>query len=367
MFCMKYFKSTALLVILFFSFSCKDEKGEDQVSGLAFEVIINPDESGAVEVHATAKNAAFFNIYFGESVNETPVLSTDGTATHQYAQTGNYQITVQAHSSSTDFISEIKIITVVVKTDEDIPDEGYTTPLSYPNMQLIWQDEFNGTSINTADWTFESGGHGWGNNELQYYRSENATLQDGHLLITAKKENFQGNGYTSARMITKGKKVFRYGRIDIRALLPKGQGIWPALWMLGNNFPTVAWPACGEIDIMEMIGGNGRENTVYGTLHWDNGGSYACTCDKPGYLLQTGTFNDKFHVFSIVWDQTFIKWYVDDVLFNTIDITPSGLSEFHNDFFLIFNVAVGGNWPGNPNATTFFPQRMVVDYVRVFK
>jgi beta-glucanase (GH16 family) len=118
---------------------------------------------------------------------------------------------------------------------------------------------------------------------------------------------------------------------------------------------------------MEMIGGQNREKTVFGTLHWEDNGQHACTCDMPGYTLASGIFNDKFHVFSVTWNATEIKWYVDDVLFNTINITPEGLSEFHNEYFFIFNVAVGGNWPGSPDGTTVFPQRMIVDYVRVFQ
>jgi beta-glucanase (GH16 family) len=162
-----------------------------------------------------------------------------------------------------------------------------------------------------------------------------------------------------------GKKAFQYGSIDIRAKLPEGQGIWPALWMLGSNFPTIGWPSCGEIDIMEMIGGQGRENTVHGTVHWDNNGQYASFGDS--YSLSQGTLNDEFHVFSIVWNSQSIRWYINDIQYNQVDITPAALSEFHQQFFFIFNIAVGGNWPGSPDGTTSFPQQMYVDYVRVFQ
>ena len=249
----------------------------------------------------------------------------------------------------------------------DIPSGGYTTPESYAGKTLVWRDEFDGTSL-SADWTHEigTGSGGWGNNELQYYREQNTSVQDGYLVITAKKESFGGQEYTSSRIITSGKRNFKYGRIDIRAALPKGQGIWPALWMLGSNFNTVGWPKCGEIDIMEMVGGDasGRNNTVHGTVHWDANG-YATYTDS--YTLNSGIFADEFHVFSIVWDDKSITWYVDDVQYNVIDITPADLDEFQKDFFFIFNVAVGGNWPGSPDATTVFPQRMIVDYVRVFQ
>ena len=248
-----------------------------------------------------------------------------------------------------------------------IPQTGYSTPTHYPGMTLVWQDEFDGTALNTADWVFETGTatNGWGNHELEYYRPENTTVKDGFLVITAKKETFQSSAYTSSRIKTQGKKAFRYGRVDIRAVLPKDKGIWPALWMLGANITTVDWPACGEIDIMEMIGGGSGDKTVYGTAHWDNAGQHASAGGNK--QLSTGIFNDAFHVFSIVWTASSIKWYIDDVEYYVIDTTPAGLAAFQKDFFLIFNVAVGGDWPGSPDGTTVFPQRMIVDYVRVFQ
>ena len=247
-----------------------------------------------------------------------------------------------------------------------IPSTGYSTPMSYPGMDLIWQDEFSGEAIDPNFWTFEigTGVWGWGNNELQYYRKENAQIVEDHLVITAKKESFNGSSYTSTRMITKDKFDFKYGRVDIRAALPFGQGMWPALWMLGSNFSSVGWPACGEIDIMELIGH--QPNRVYGTAHWS-----ATNGDHASYggntALSSGIFNDEFHVFSIIWNETGIRWLLDDVEYHVINTTPSDLSEFHNNFFFIFNVAVGGNWPGSPNSSTEFPQHMIVDYVRVFQ
>ena len=247
-----------------------------------------------------------------------------------------------------------------------IPSAGYSTPENYRGMSLVWRDEFEGHNLNPSDWKHETGGSGWGNNELQYYQEKNTAVHNGYLIITAEKENVGGKNYTSSRIITQGKKEFQYGRVDIRALLPKGQGIWPALWMLGANATTVGWPACGEIDIMEMIGGPGKDNTVHGTAHWDNAGSHASyggklSLDHPKILA------DEFHVFSILWTPTAITWYLDDVQYEVIDTTPADLSELQNKFYFIFNVAVGGNWPGNPDATTTFPQRMIVDYVRIFQ
>ncbi|MBK8567006.1 MAG: family 16 glycosylhydrolase [Saprospiraceae bacterium] len=253
----------------------------------------------------------------------------------------------------------------IVNDDNQESDEGYTTPDNYAGYNLVWQDEFNGTSIDETSWIHEEGASGWGNNELQYYsdKSSNSYVSDGKLVIEARKESLNGAPYTSARMKTQGRHEFQYGRIDIRAKLPTGKGIWPALWMLGDDIATVSWPRCGEIDIMEIIGS--EPATLHGTVHWDNNGSYANYGKST--MLANGTFADKYHVFTIIWDEQYIKWLLDDVEFNIIDITPAALSEFHHEFFFLFNIAVGGNWPGSPDATTIFPQQMKVDYVRVFQ
>jgi beta-glucanase (GH16 family) len=235
------------------------------------------------------------------------------------------------------------------------------------NWELVWSDEFSGTSLDLDSWTRETGGGGWGNNELQYYtdREVNSFISDGRLIIKAQAESYGGRNYTSARLKTQNKKFWKYGKIEARMKLPYGQGIWPAFWMLGQNISSVGWPACGEIDIMEMIGGSGREKTVHGTVHWDNAGQHAQS--GGSYSLPVGTFADAFHVFRIEWDQNLIRWYVDNNHYYSLNITPSGLSEIRNDFFILLNLAVGGNWPGNPNSTTVFPQTLEVDYVRVYK
>ncbi|GET29846.1 family 16 glycosylhydrolase [Prolixibacter sp. SD074] len=234
-------------------------------------------------------------------------------------------------------------------------------------VQLVWSDEFNYTgSPDPQNWSFETGAGGWGNNELQYYtnRLSNAEVKNGNLVITARKESYQGSDYTSARLITYNKAgSWTYGRIEARMKLPYGQGIWPAFWMLGKSiFEGTSWPGCGELDIMEMIGGGDNDNTVYGTAHWDNNGhvSYGLSYTNPAKLA------DDFHVYAIEWDSQKIKWYFDDNLYCTLDITPPSLTAFHNPFFIILNIAVGGNWPGGPDATTVFPQTMEVDYVRVY-
>lgn len=250
-----------------------------------------------------------------------------------------------------------------------IPTKGYTTPTTYANLKSVWADEFDGTSLNETFWNYELGNNnGWGNNELEYYKKENTSVKDGYLIIQAKNESAGNQIYTSSRLTTQNKYNFKYGRVDIRAALPKGQGIWPALWMLGKNITTVSWPKCGEIDIMEMVGGNsgnGSDRTTYGTAHWDNNGQHAQYGGNE--KLASGTFNDEFHVFSIVWDAKKIVWYLDDVQFHVIDTTPAGLSEFQEEYFFIINLAVGGNWPGKPDGSTVFPQHLVVDYIRVFQ
>lgn len=250
---------------------------------------------------------------------------------------------------------------------------GYSTPDNYPGLTLVWNDEFNGTGTpSSASWNFEqgNGSGGWGNNEKEFYTNnpKNVFQSNGNLIIEARKEPMSGFDYTSARMTTQGKKTFTYGRIDIRAKLPVGKGIWPALWMLGSNITSVSWPACGEIDIMELIGT--YPGRTYSTMHWaGTPGATSSTSKGSQYDLTSGNFSDQFHVFSLVWAQDILKVYVDDKLFHTVTKADVGTANypFNLPQFLIMNVAVGGNWPGNPDANTAFPQRMFVDYVRVFQ
>ena len=270
-----------------------------------------------------------------------------------------------------DAIIEKGTATITIVNDDqgtsvvEIPTTGITSPTSYPDMDLIWQDEFNGSEVDLSSWSFElgNGTWGWGNNELQFYKKENTSIIDGHLVIEARKE-ISGPQYTSSRMITKDKFDFQFGRVDIRAALPTGQGIWPALWMLGANFSTIGWPACGEIDIMEIVGH--EPNKCHGTAHWqDGGGNHA---QNGGSLDGSSSLHDQFHVYSIIWSDGQIRWLLDDVQYHVLNTSNGDLSEFNaGNFFFIFNVAVGGNWPGSPDANTQFPQQMIVDYIRVFQ
>lgn len=267
------------------------------------------------------------------------------------------------------FLDGIQQAIGTIRNDDtaiQVTTEGYVSADSYAGKTLVWSDEFEGDEIDLSNWTYDLGAHGWGNQELQLYTSssENSYVHDGNLMIVAKE---QGAMYTSARMKSIDLQEFQYGRIDVRAVLPKGQGIWPAIWMLGANFPSAGWPACGEIDIMELIGSS--PNYVHGTVHYGNDYTQHQFTGQGTGIPFGETFSDEFHVFSIDWNAQGITWYLDDAEFFSIDQSVSGSQNypFDNPFFFILNVAVGGQWPGYPDETTEFPQYMAVDYVRVFQ
>ncbi len=242
---------------------------------------------------------------------------------------------------------------------------------------LVWNDEFNqpdGSRPDSTKWVAEVGGHGWGNHELEYYtdRPQNASIEDGKLVIRALREDYTGKDgvtkqYTSARLKTEGKFARRYGRFEARIKIPYGQGIWPAFWMLGDDISKVDWPNCGEIDIMENIGK--EPSTVHGTIH---GPEYngANGLGNPYSLPAPGRFADNFHLFAVEWETDTIRFYVDSTLYATrsrSELRPNQKWVFDHPFFLLLNVAVGGDWPGNPDSTTHFPQTMLVDYIRVYR
>lgn len=243
--------------------------------------------------------------------------------------------------------------------------DTWTDPIGW---NLVWEDTFDAEPIDGSKWTYDLGGGGWGNNEWQIYTNtaENSFISDGKLVIRAVK-NYSGNGgYTSARMKTQGLHSWQYGKIVARMKLPFGQGIWPAFWMLGDSIGAVGWPACGEIDIMEMIGGGeDRDDTVHATCHWDSGGyaSYGLSEELP----DPEYFYQDYHYFELAWDATSITARLDGGQYFVIDITPADLSEFHASFFIILNLAVGGNWPGYPDLSTVFPQYLIIDWVKVYQ
>jgi len=253
--------------------------------------------------------------------------------------------------------------------DIAITSEGYVSADSYPGLDLAWSDEFEGDAIDLSNWGYDlgTGNGGWGNNELQVYTDspENSFIQDGHLVIVAS-EGAPGQ-YTSARLKSQGLRSFQYGRVDVRALLPVDQGSWPAIWMLGDAFGTEGWPSCGEIDIMELVGSNPRR--VHGTAHWGADFSQHQYEGEGVSIPFPETFADEFHVFSIIWEENSIRWLLDDVEYFSLDPTTTTGQPypFNESFFFILNVAIGGDWPGNPNETSTYPEVMAVDYVRVFQ
>ncbi|MDT8392701.1 MAG: glycoside hydrolase family 16 protein [Bacteroidales bacterium] len=369
-----YRVSVMIIMLAFLSSFCDksdDDTNAADPANLIIEILSIDHETAEVVLQATALNTVQYHFYIGssdipEAMNET------GLFDYTFDGEGQYSITVRAYSASGRYIKASQTITISTggQTDPVPLSKGYFSPLEYNGYTLVWQDEFNDNAMNTSNWSFDIGDGcpnlcGWGNNELEYYRQENAWVADSVLTIEAREETFANRNYTSAKLISRGKKSFRYGRIDIRALLPQGKGLWPALWMLGNNFSTVGWPKCGEIDIMEMIGGNNGEYTCYGTIHWDESGEHASYGQST--TVSGDSFAEAYHVFSLIWDESSIQWLVDNQVYNQVTITNQQMSEFHQEFWFILNVAVGGNWPGNPDATTVFPQQMKVDYIRVFQ
>ncbi|MBQ5948192.1 family 16 glycosylhydrolase [Massilia sp. ST3] len=242
--------------------------------------------------------------------------------------------------------------------------EGAAAPAS--GWMLEWSDEFDGDSLDPGKWVAETGGHGWGNNELQFYtgRPENLRVSGGHLVIEARKEAFENREYTSARIKTAGLYQRMHGRFEARIKVPQGQGIWPAFWMLGADIKQAGWPRSGEIDIMENIGK--EPAIVHGTLHGP-GYSGDQAFGKPAPLA-SGKYADDLHVFAVEWEPGEIRWYRDGQHFHTA--RPSlvkGDWVFEHPFFILLNLAVGGYWPGYPDSTTVLPQQMLVDYVRVYR
>lgn len=266
---------------------------------------------------------------------------------------------------STSTINSLVIVMLLILTSCNTDETQVVAKLS----NLVMEDEFEADNfLNPQLWTYNigTGQNGWGNNELQYYTdsNENVKVENGMLYIIANKENFQGSSYTSGRILTKGLFEQKYGRIEAKIKLPWGQGIWPAFWMLGANSDEVIWPQCGEIDIMEF---RGQEPTkIAGSVHGP--GYSAGNAVTKEFELENDRFDTGFHVFGIEWGEDYINYYVDDVLYN--QITPDDVSGewvFNQPFYIILNVAVGGNYVGSPNTNTVFPQTMIVDYIRVYE
>ena len=288
----------------------------------------------------TFSDGGFMGYYIGTSSYE--ILSITDTEMHIRAVMGGNPALAWYHIFTTQ-------------------DPNASTPTDPDFTSLLWSDDFNADGAPDASkWTAETGIgiNGWGNNEKQYYRAENAVVEGGSLKITAKAESFEGQLYTSARLKTEGKFDFKYGKVEIRAKLPSGGGTWPAFWMLGANYSTNPWPACGEIDIMEEVGNT--PNKVLGTLHMPgNSGGNGITNSTT-----VAGLSDDFHTYTLIWSDTKIIWSIDGVKFHTYDNTSA--TPFNADFFLIFNVAMGGNLGGAIDPG-FVSSTLEVDYVKVFQ
>ncbi len=308
-------------------------------SNLIVSAVVSTDNSGNVNFTASATNAVTYEFDFGNGVFQ---LVPGGVVVYKYPATGTYNVNVIAKSSTGQTISKGLAVTVTVA------------------QSLVWADEFNVDGApDPAKWGYDIGAGGWGNNELQYYtnRPVNAVVQGGTLKINAIKENFSGSPYTSARLLSKNKFSFKYGRVEVSAKLPAGVGTWPAIWMLGSNIDAVSWPNCGEIDIMEHLG---RDlNNIYGTLHYP--GRSGANANGATKLITNAT--TQFHKYSLEWSAAAIKIYVDDMQFFTF--ANSTAVPFNQNFFFILNVAMGGNFPG-PVDPTVTNATMEIDYIRVY-
>jgi beta-glucanase (GH16 family) len=238
-----------------------------------------------------------------------------------------------------------------------------------PAMKLAWSDEFDYTGLpDSTRWGYDTGGHGWGNNELQFYtgkRPENARVENGHLVIEARRDKWENREYTSARLITKGKGYWKYGRVEVRARLPKGRGTWPAIWMLASTNP-LQWPDDGEIDIMEHVGF--AQGKIHGTVHTKKYNHVAGT--QRGDTIRVNDCSDNFHIYAVEWDSARLQISVDSAVYFIFNNEHSGYDAwpFDNPAYLLLNIAVGGNWGGQKGVdTTIWPQRMEIDYVRVYQ
>ncbi|MEP7252480.1 MAG: family 16 glycosylhydrolase [Ginsengibacter sp.] len=347
---MKFLKNTIATGLLFLMItSCKkgESKPAEAPSNLAITTHVSTDGSGTVNFTATADNAVSYLFDFGNGEAKT---ATTGNLTYTYTAEGYTSYTVTVTATGSGGQTTKKSFTVSVYIKPAVP-------------TLLWSDEFNTDGPpDPAKWGYDigTGGNGWGNNELEYYtnRPENSIVQNGVLKIKAIKESYSGSGYTSARILSQNKFAFTYGTVEFRAKLPAGVGTWPALWTLGSNVSTVGWPACGEMDVMEMIG---RDlNKIFGTLHYPgrSGGN------ADGSTTVISNASTQFHTYSMEWTPSIIKISVDSMVYHTVVNTTS--LPFNHDFFLIMNIAIGGNFGGDVDPA-FVSDSMEVDYVRVYK
>lgn len=310
-------------------------------TNLSVAAVVNPNNSGNVSFTASATNAVTYEYDYGNGIFQTV---PSGVVVYKYPSSGTYTVNVVAKSSGGQSITKSIQVTVTVV------------------QSLVWSEEFNSDGApDPAKWGYDigTGSGGWGNAELEYYtnRPVNSIVQGGVLKINAIKENYSGSAYTSARLLSKDKFSFKYGKVEISAKLPAGVGTWPALWMLGDDIGTTGWPGCGEIDIMEHRGS--ELNKIFGTFHYPghSGGN------ADGATLTIANATTAFHKYSLDWSATSVKIYVDDVLVHSL--ANSNAVPFNHNFFFILNVAMGGGFAG-PVDPAFTSATMEVDYIRVY-
>jgi len=332
------------IVACFCSCSKSNSTGNNSAApaNLTVLAVVNPDNSGTVSFTSSATNAVTYEYDYGNGIY---AIANTGIVIYKYPISGTYTVNVTAKSAGGQTVSKSIQVTVVIK------------------QNLIWADEFNTPGMpDPAKWGYDigTGSGGWGNNELEYYtdRTENVTVSGGTLKIIAKKENYSGSSYTSARLLSKNKFSFKYGKVEVKAKIPAGVGTWPAIWMLGSNINTAPWPACGEIDIMEHVGKD--LNRIYGTLHYP--GRSGGNADGNTKIVSDAT--TAFHIYSLEWSASLIKILVDGNVIHTVSNTSN--LPFNQDFFLLLNVAMGGNFGGAVDASIASAQ-MEIDYIRIYQ
>lgn len=358
----KFLTYISLVLASSFFSACSSSNDDESEYEVGFDYEIDSTDPNTV-TFTNNSTGDYLYVEWDFGNDETTGKSTDKSSerTAYYPLAGTYDVTLTIWGPLNSIV-DTKSISKTITIESDDPD--YDT-----SETLVWSDEFSSSSVNTDYWTFETGSGGWGNDELQNYTDgDNASIEDGVLVITAEKVNDDktAGSYTSTRMITWGKKEFTYGRMEIRAKLPSGTGVWPAIWMLGTNLSTAGWPACGEIDIMEYVGYD--PYNVHSSLH---------TTSSSGSTINTSNLTvenceDEFNVYGMIWTEDSISFYVNDQDNPFYTYAPTVKTDdnwpFDEPQFFILNLAVGGTWGGAQGIdNTIFPQTLEIDYVRVYQ
>jgi len=346
---MKNLSNVFLLLFICSLFNCTKSAGNDNgaskiaPTGLDVTAVISTDGSGNATFTATATNAVSFDYDFGNGFSQ---LATSGSAVYKYPAEGTYTVKVTAKSSGG--LTATKAIQVIISF----------TPKT---LAVVWSEEFNVDGApDPAVWGYDTGGNGWGNHELEYYtnRTDNVLVSGGTLKIMAKREDYMGSSFTSARLLSLNKFSFKYGKLEIKAKLPAGVGTWPAIWVMGDDIATNSWPACGEIDIMEH---RGKElNKIFGTVHYPNHSG----ANSIGGTTVISNATTEFHRYAIDWSAASVKFMVDDITYFTF--ANDGSLPFNHKFFIILNIAMGGDFAGSVDSS-INNATMEIDYIRLYK